>query len=99
MSTLPTTQPPPGPLTNWSRASRKGPPKYLLRDRDAIYGDVFVRRVNGLGMSEVLIAPWAPWQNPFAERVIGSIRRECLDFITAISAPPEGSEIIVARYS
>jgi hypothetical protein len=39
-------------------------PRYLLRDRDAIYGDVFVRRVNGLGMTEVLIAPRAPWQNP-----------------------------------
>jgi transposase InsO family protein len=56
-------------------------PKYLLRDRDAIYGDVFARRVKGLGMSEVLIAPQAPWQNPFAERVIGSIRRECLDHV------------------
>jgi transposase InsO family protein len=56
-------------------------PKYLLRDRDAIYGDVFVRRVKGLGMSEIVIAPRAPWQNPFAERVIGSIRRECLDHV------------------
>src|SRR5262249_30384639 len=54
-------------------------PEYLLRDRDAIYGDAFVRRVKALGMREVLIAPRAPWQNPFAERVIGSIRRECLD--------------------
>src|SRR5438132_1325895 len=41
-------------------------PKYLLRDRDAIYGDVFARRMKGLGMSEILIAPRAPWQNPFA---------------------------------
>jgi putative transposase len=55
--------------------------KYLLRDRDAIYGDVFVRRVKDLGMTELLIAPRAPWQNPFAERVIGSIRRECLDHV------------------
>src|SRR5262245_42045954 len=54
-------------------------PRYLLRDRDAIYDDVFARRVKGLGMREILIAPRAPWQNPFAERVIGSIRRECLD--------------------
>src|SRR2546425_6223924 len=56
-------------------------PKYLLRDRDAIYGDVFVRRAKGLGIREILIAPRAPWQNPFAERVIGSIRRECLDHV------------------
>jgi len=60
-------------------------PKYLLRDRDAIYGDVFARRVKGLGMSEILIAPRAPWQNPFAERVIGSIRRECLDHVIVIN--------------
>jgi putative transposase len=60
-------------------------PKYLLRDRDAIYGDAFVRRVKGLGMNEVLIAPRAPWQNPFAERVIGSIRRECLDHVSVIN--------------
>ena len=56
-------------------------PKYLLRDRDAIYGDLFARRVKGLGISEILIAPRAPWQNPFAERVIGSIRRECLNHV------------------
>ena len=54
-------------------------PRYLLRDRDAIYGDEFARRVEGIGIREVLTAPRAPWQNPFAERVIGSIRRECLD--------------------
>jgi putative transposase len=54
-------------------------PRYLLRDRDAIYGDEFARRVEGMGIREVLTAPRAPWQNPFAERVIGSIRRECLD--------------------
>src|SRR2546430_5456611 len=60
-------------------------PKYLLRDRDAIYGDGFVRRVKGLGISEILIAPRAPWQNPFAERVIGSIRRECLDHVIVIN--------------
>jgi putative transposase len=59
-------------------------PTYLIRDRDAIYGDVFARRVEGLGMSEILIALRAPWQNPFAERVIGSIRRECLDHVIVI---------------
>ena len=60
-------------------------PKYLLRDRDAIYGAAFARRVKNLGMSEILIAPRAPWQNPFAERVIGSIRRECLDHVIVLN--------------
>src|SRR2546428_11669937 len=60
-------------------------PKYLPRDRDAIYGDVFARRVKGLGTSEILIAPRAPQQNPFAQRVIGSIRPECLDHVIVIN--------------
>jgi hypothetical protein len=54
-------------------------PSFLLRDRDAIYGEEFARRGKGMGIREVLTAPRAPWQNPFVERVIGSIRRECLD--------------------
>ena len=55
------------------------PPRYLLRDRDGIYGADFVRRVEGLGLEEKLIAPRSPWQNPVVERLIGSIRRGCLD--------------------
>jgi transposase InsO family protein len=54
-------------------------PRLLLRDRDAIYDEEFARRVKRMGIREVLTAPRAPWQNPFVERVIGSIRRECLD--------------------
>ena len=54
-------------------------PKYLLGDRDSIYGSVFVERVQGMGIQEKLIAPRSPWQTPFVERLIGSIRRECLD--------------------
>jgi hypothetical protein len=54
-------------------------PTYLLPDRDAVYGADFQRRVERMGMRRVVIAPRAPWQNPFAQRVIGSIRRECLD--------------------
>ena len=54
-------------------------PRYLLRDRDSIYGAVFVQRVEGMGIEQKLIAPRSPWQNPFVERLIGSIRRECLD--------------------
>lgn len=60
-------------------------PKYLLRDRDAIYGGGFARPIAGLGIRELLIAPHAPWQNPFAERVIGSIRRECLDHFMVLN--------------
>jgi putative transposase len=49
--------------------------KYLLRDRDAIYGEVFTRCVSNMEIRHVITAPRAPWQNPFVERVIGSIRR------------------------
>jgi putative transposase len=53
-------------------------PRYLLRDRDRIYGDHFRQRVRHMGIEEVKIAPHSPLQNPYAERLIGSIRRECL---------------------
>ena len=56
-------------------------PRYLLRDRDSIYGAYFRRRVKGMGIREVITARKSPWQNPYAERVIGSIRRECLDHL------------------
>jgi hypothetical protein len=56
-------------------------PRYLLRDRDrdSIYGKSLHQRVKHMGIDEVKIAPRSPWQNPYAERVIGSIRRECLE--------------------
>ena len=60
-------------------------PSYLLRDRDSVYGHVFRQRVKGIGIDEVLTAPRSPWQNPFAERLIGSIRRECLDHVLVLS--------------
>ena len=56
-------------------------PRYLLRDRDASYGSVFRDRVRVMGVKEVVTAPRSPWQNPYVERLIGSIRRECLDHI------------------
>jgi transposase InsO family protein len=56
-------------------------PRYVLRDRDAIYGRDFAAMTREMGMEEVLTAPRSPWQNPFAERLVGSIRRECLDHI------------------
>ena len=54
-------------------------PKYLLSDNDAIYGNMFRQKVAALGLVEVTTAPCSPWQNPYVERVIGSIRRECLN--------------------
>jgi len=59
-------------------------PPYLIRDRDRIYGDDFRSRVRGLGIQEVMIAPQSRWQNPFAERLVGSIRRECLDHVIVL---------------
>jgi transposase InsO family protein len=56
-------------------------PNYLLRDRDASYGSYFCSRVEAMGITEVITAPRSPWQNAYVERVIGSIRRECLDHI------------------
>jgi transposase InsO family protein len=60
-------------------------PAYLLRDRDAIYSISFERRVERMGIRQVVIAPRAPWQNPYAERVTGSIRRECLDLVIVLN--------------
>jgi putative transposase len=59
-------------------------PSYLLRDRDNVYGQAFRQRVKRMGIEEVLTAPQSPWQNPFAERLIGSIRRECLDHVVVL---------------
>jgi putative transposase len=58
---------------------------YLIRDRDSIYGCEFRRCIQSLGMKEVVAAPRSPWQNAFAERLIGSIRRECLDHVVVLS--------------
>ena len=57
------------------------PPRYLLRDRDAKYDAKFRARVRSLGIEEVLTAPRSPWQNPYVERLIGSIRRESLSHL------------------
>ena len=54
-------------------------PRYLLRDRDGIFGADFTKEVRNLGIEEVLSAPRSPWQRAYIERVIGSIRRECID--------------------
>ncbi len=60
-------------------------PRYLLRDRDNIYGCEFRRRAKGVGSAEVLTAPRSPWQNPFAERVIGTFRRELLNHVIVLN--------------
>ena len=71
-------------------------PRYLLRDRDAIFGQDFRKQVQDMGIEEVLSAPRSPWQRAYVERVIGSIRRECLDHVIVFD---EGSlRRILASY-
>jgi putative transposase len=66
-------------------APRAATTRYLVRDRDRVYGHHFIARVEGLGVDDVPISPRSPWQNCYAERVIGSIRRECLDHLVVIN--------------
>jgi transposase InsO family protein len=56
-------------------------PRYLMRDRDRIYGSEFRQRIRSLGMEEVLSALASPWQRAYVERLIGSVRRDCLDHV------------------
>jgi putative transposase len=60
-------------------------PRFLLRDRDGIYGAHFQPRVRHMSMTEVVIAPCSPWQHPYAERMIGSLRRELLDHMIVLN--------------
>jgi transposase InsO family protein len=59
-------------------------PPYLIRDRDRIYGSVVTRRLRAMGIRDKPTAPASPWQNGFAERLIGSIRRECVDHVIVL---------------
>jgi transposase InsO family protein len=59
-------------------------PRYLIRDRDHVYGHAFVRRLRTMGIRDRPSAPRSPWQNGFAERLIGSIRRDCLDHVVVL---------------
>jgi transposase InsO family protein len=61
-----------------------GAPRHMIRDRDRIYGAVVRRRLRAMGIRDKPIAPASPWQNGFAERLIGSIRRECVDHIIVL---------------
>jgi transposase InsO family protein len=63
----------------WSAA-----PRYLIRDQDRIYGSIVARRMRAMGIRDKPIAPASPWQNGFAERLIGSIRRECVDHFIVV---------------
>jgi transposase InsO family protein len=60
-------------------------PRYIVRDRDAVYGDIFIRRLKAMGIRDRPIAARSPWQNGYAERLIGSIRRDCLDYVVVFS--------------
>jgi transposase InsO family protein len=59
-------------------------PQYLIRDRDGAYGEVFIRRLRSMGIRDRPTSPRSPWQNGYAERLIGSIRRECVDHIIVL---------------
>jgi transposase InsO family protein len=59
-------------------------PRYLIRDRDGAYGEVFIRRLRSMGIRDRPTSPRSPWQNAYAERLIGSIRRECVDHIIVL---------------
>ena len=56
-------------------------PRYLIRDRDRVYGAAVTHRLRAMGIRDKPIAPGSPWQNGFAERLIGSIRRDCVDHV------------------
>jgi len=72
-------------------------PRYLIGDRDAIYGETFQPQVRALQIEDIPTAPQSPWQNPYAERVIGSIRRECLDHVIVLSVAHLGR--MLSRYA
>ena len=60
-------------------------PKFLIRDRDSIFGEDFIESVSALGLRPILAAYRSPWQNGFVDRLIGSIRRECLDHLIIVN--------------
>jgi len=61
-------------------------PTYLVRDNDRAYGQAFQRRIRAMGIRDRPISPRSPWQNPYAERLIGTLRRECLDHVLIVGA-------------
>jgi hypothetical protein len=82
------TEPPIAPWTAQQIVEafpRDEAPRYLLRDRDSMYGEAFQTRVSHLRIEEVKIVPRSPWQSPYIERLIGSIRRECLNDVIVLN--------------
>src|SRR5882757_4431083 len=73
-----------GRATNHGGIPWNEAPRYMIRDRDRIYSAVVTRRLRAMGVRDKPTAPASPWQNSFAERLIGSIRRECLDHIIVL---------------
>src|SRR4051794_152779 len=79
------------PTAEWTAHQRReafpwdSAPRYLLRDRDRIFGQDFVEQVKAMGIKQVLSAPRSPWQRAYVERVIGTIRRECLDHMVVFN--------------
>jgi transposase InsO family protein len=63
-------------------------PRYLIRDLDGAYGEIFIRRLRSMGIRDRPTSPRSPWQNGYAERLIGSIRRECVDHMIVVGDPP-----------
>ncbi len=85
VTTNPTAEWIAGQLTEafpWNEA-----PRYLIRDRNRIYGSIVTRRMRAMGIRDKPTAPASPWQNGFAERLIGSIRRECVDHFVVLGEP------------
>jgi putative transposase len=79
------------PTTRWTAQQiveafpEDAAPRYMIRDRDAVYGDLFRRRIKNMCITEVITAPRSPWQSPYVERLVGSIRRECLDHVIVLN--------------
>jgi transposase InsO family protein len=69
------------PISSPKPAAGSKIPRFLIRDRDGAYGEIFIRRVRSIGIRDYPTSPRSPWQNAHAERLIGSIRRECIDHI------------------
>ena len=84
MSLSPIIRLPPGRLNSFAMPFQNDAPKYLLHDRDSIFADV-ATTIAGMNTAAVRTAPRSPWQNAYVERVIGSIRRECLDHVIVLN--------------